>query len=217
MFSPLSLLFYGILYRCKEKCNSTQNVPYLSQLGIRHAHGPMVQVPTCCMETMTHKNQSNMSSCLQCYHLSKWPNCFPDTCGGLTSWPPRCTTDASSRTRPIIIYPSPYLMIALVTQSGGVSPTTPALSITYASAPVQVPFPQLSPPVHHYHPTPPSPCTLGQQVTTYRLVLLSCTTMCSYCFDHSQLVHYCLRLLIVSQPLLFWHPYCDYIRLLLVV
>ena len=45
-FSPLSLLFYGILYRCKWECNSTQNAPYLSWLGIQHVLSPMVWVPT---------------------------------------------------------------------------------------------------------------------------------------------------------------------------
>src|SRR5216683_3755050 len=45
-FSPLSPLFYSVLYGCKWKCNSTQNAPYLSWLSIRHAHGPTVQVPT---------------------------------------------------------------------------------------------------------------------------------------------------------------------------
>src|SRR6266853_4092951 len=45
-FSPLSPLFYSVLYRCKEKCNSMQNVPYLSWLGIQHAHGLTVWVPT---------------------------------------------------------------------------------------------------------------------------------------------------------------------------
>ncbi len=45
-FSPLSLLFYGVLYGCKWECNSTQNAPYLSWLGIRHVLGPTVRVPT---------------------------------------------------------------------------------------------------------------------------------------------------------------------------
>ena len=68
------------------------------------------------------------------------------------------------------MYPSPYLMIALVTQSGGVSPTMPASSMTHASVPVPVAFPQLSLPICHYLSTPPSPCALGQQVTTYHLI-----------------------------------------------
>ncbi len=72
-------------------------------------------------------------------------------------------------------------MIASVTQSGGVSPTMPVLSMTRASVPALVPFPQLSPLVHRYHPTLPSPCTLGQQVTTYCPILLSRTTLCPYC------------------------------------
>ncbi len=46
MFSPLSPLFYGVLYGCKWECNSTQNAPYLSQLSIWHVLGPTVWVPT---------------------------------------------------------------------------------------------------------------------------------------------------------------------------
>ena len=68
------------------------------------------------------------------------------------------------------MYPSLHLVTALVTQSGGVSPTTLALSMTHASVLVLVAFPQLSPLIHRYLPTPPSSYTLGQQVTTYYLV-----------------------------------------------
>src|SRR5216683_6243624 len=45
-FSPLSPLFYGVLYGCKWECNSTQNAPYLSWLSIWHVLGLTVQVPT---------------------------------------------------------------------------------------------------------------------------------------------------------------------------
>ncbi len=79
------------------------------------------------------------------------------------------------------MYPSPYLVIAPVTQSGSVSPTTPALSMTHASILTPVPFPQLSPLIHHYHPTLPSPCALGQQVTVYHPILLSYTASSPYC------------------------------------
>jgi len=51
----------------------------------------------------------------------------------------------------------------------------PALSMTRASAPVPVPFPQLSPHVPSYRPITPNPCALGQQVTAVlsRLIVLS--------------------------------------------
>jgi len=49
---------------------------------------------------------------------------------------------------------------------------TPILSITPVSVPAPVPFPQLSPLVHSYHPITPSPYTLGQQVIAYCPVLL---------------------------------------------
>ena len=59
--------------------------------------------------------------------------------------------------------------------NGGANPMTPALSMTYASAPVLVPFLQLSPHVHSYQPITPSPCALGQQVTAVlsRLIVSS--------------------------------------------
>ncbi len=72
-------------------------------------------------------------------------------------------------------------MTALVMLSGGVSPTTCALSMTYASVLAPVPFPQLSPLVHHYHPIIPSPCALGKQVIVYRPVLLFYATSYPYC------------------------------------
>ena len=51
--------------------------------------------------------------------------------------------------------------------------------MTHASALAPVPFPQLSPPVRHYHPTLPSPCALGQQVTALlSRALLSCLSYC---------------------------------------
>ncbi len=60
-------------------------------------------------------------------------------------------------------------MTVLVTQSGGVNPTMPVLSMTYASVLVPVAFPQSSLPIHHYLSTLPSPYALGQQVTAYQL------------------------------------------------
>ena len=51
----------------------------------------------------------------------------------------------------------------------------PALSMTRASVPVPVPFPQLSPHARSYRPIIPSPCALGQQVITLlsRLIVLA--------------------------------------------
>ncbi len=63
-------------------------------------------------------------------------------------------------------------MTAPVTQNGSVNCITPILSITPVSVPAPVPFPQLSPLVHSYHPITPSPYTLGQQVIAYCPVLL---------------------------------------------
>jgi len=62
---------------------------------------------------------------------------------------------------------------------------TPALSMTHASAPAPVPFPQLSPHVPSYPPITPSPCALGQQVIACYLVLLSCRASCTTYPDHS--------------------------------
>ena len=75
-------------------------------------------------------------------------------------------------------------MIAPVMQSGSVNLTMPVLSITHVSVPVLAAFPRLSPLVHCYHPTPPSPCALGQQVTIYCLgyCLMS---LLSLLFSHS--------------------------------
>ncbi len=119
------------------------------------------------------------------------------------------------------MYPLPLPVTAPVMQSGSVNPTMPVLSMTHVSALVLVASPWLSPLVHHYRLTPPSPCTLGQQVTAYclgyRLV-----SLLSLLFGHSWLVHYCLGLLIVSIVLKKSlvssdDSYCAYICLLLVV
>ncbi len=150
-----------------------------------------------------------------CYHLSKRPNCFPGICDGLMSWWPRCTTDAMSETWPIIMYPPFLLMTAPVTQSGSVNPTTPVLFMTHASAPAPVPFPQLSPLVRRYHPTLPSPYTLGQQVTAYHPILLSYTTSSPYCLVIASLYTivldfllscslYCSGILIVITYTYYW-------------
>ncbi len=67
-------------------------------------------------------------------------------------------------------------MSAVVLLNGSASPMTPALSMTHASVPVLVPFPQLSPHIPSYHPITPSPCTLGQQVIALlsRLIVSLC-------------------------------------------
>src|SRR5712671_2633295 len=123
---------------------------------------------------------------MTCYRPSKQLNCFRGTCSGLGTWRPRCTRGALLRTRHVV--PLPFLsLIALVTVSlsGAASPMTPALSTTHASAPVLVPFPQLSPHVPSYRPITPNPCTLGQQVT----IVLSCSIVSSHLVyfypDHS--------------------------------
>src|SRR5712671_5146923 len=95
-----------------------------------------------------------------CYHLSKGTNCSPGICDGLMSWQPRCTTNASSGTRHVVMYLSLRLVTAPVTQSGSVSLTMHALSMTHVSALVPVASPQLSPLVCCYLPTLSSPCTL---------------------------------------------------------
>src|SRR6266851_211849 len=59
-----------------------------------------------------------------CYHLSKRPNCSPDTCGGRTSWLLRCTKGTSSRIRHIVLFPLLHLAIVLVTQNGSASPSS---------------------------------------------------------------------------------------------
>ncbi|SRR6266851_3683539 len=107
-----------------------------------------------------------------CYCLSKRMNCSPGTCSGLVTWQPRCTADASSGTRHAILVLIPYLVSVLVTQNGSVNRITPVSYMTPVSALAPVPFPQLSLPVCSYHPITPNPCALGQQVTTYHLVLL---------------------------------------------
>jgi len=114
------------------------------------------------------------AACLMpCYHLGKRPNCSHGTCSGLVTWRTRCTTDTLSRTRHIVL--TLILTItasAIVLLNGGASPMMPALSMTHASVPVPVPFPQLSPHIRSYCPITPNPCSLGQQVTTCYLVLL---------------------------------------------
>src|SRR6266851_718566 len=132
-----------------------------------------------------------------CYRLSKQPNCSHGTCSGLGTWRPRCTKGASSRTRRVV--PSPSLsLIALVTAplSGVANPMTPASSTTRASAPVPVPFPQLSPHVPSYRPITPNPCALGQQVT---VILSPCAL--SYCFVSPRVL---LPRIIVSAYTIFW-------------
>ncbi len=114
---------------------------------------------------------------IQCYRLSKRPNCFCGTCSGLRTWRPRCTKDASTGTRHVVLSP-PLSLIAHVIALliGGASPITPASSMSPVSAQVPVPFPQLSPHVPSYRPITPNPCALGQQVTALlsRLIVSSC-------------------------------------------
>src|SRR6266851_3216248 len=122
----------------------------------------------------------------RCYRLSKQLNCFHGTCSGLRTWRPRCTEDASSGTRHVVLLPPLSLITrAIVLLNGGVNPMTPALSMTHASVPVPVPFPQLSLPVHSYPPITPSPCTLGQQVITSLSRLLFSLASCTYRQDNS--------------------------------
>ncbi len=89
------------------------------------------------------------------------------------TWRPRCTEDTSSGTRHVILSPLLSLIThVIVLLNGGANPMTPALSMTHASVPVPVPFPQLSPHVRSYRPIIPSPCTLGQQVIVLLLQLI---------------------------------------------
>src|SRR6266851_316272 len=114
-----------------------------------------------------------------------WPNCSHDTCSGLVTWQMRCTTDALSGTRHVVpTLPLLLIVSVVVLLNGGVSPMTPALSMTHASVPVLVPFPQLSPYVRSYRPIIPSPCALGQQVIVLLSRLLSCRALCPYRPDH---------------------------------
>ncbi len=93
------------------------------------------------------------------------PNCFHGTYSGLGTWWARCTKDASSGTRCVVLTPSLSLIAHVTAQLiGGVNPMTPVSYMTRASAPVPVPFPQLSPHIPSYRPITPSPCALGQQV-----------------------------------------------------
>jgi len=100
-------------------------------------------------------------------------------------WQLRCTADALSRTRHIVLITLPYLVSVSVTQNGGVNCITPVLSMTPVSVLAPVPFPQLSPHVCSYRPITPSPCALGQRVIAYHLILLSYPTLCPYHSDHS--------------------------------
>src|SRR6266851_8336431 len=89
-------------------------------------------------------------------------------------WWPRCTADALSGTRHIILTPLPLLAIVIAPSSGGVNHITPVLSMTLVSVQIPVPFPHVNPHVPSYCPITPNPCTLGQQVTILlsRLIVL---------------------------------------------
>src|SRR5216683_3440301 len=105
------------------------------------------------------------------------PNCFRGTCSGLGTWRAKCTEDASSGTRRVVLTPSLSLIAPVTVRlSGGVNPMTPVSYMTRASVPVLVPFPQLSPHVPSYCPITPNPCALGQQVTIIlsRLIVSPC-------------------------------------------
>jgi len=116
-----------------------------------------------------------------CYCLSMRLNCSHGTCSGLVTWQMRCTAGALSRTRHVV----PTLPLTLITSvvvllNGSASPMTPALSMTHASVPVPVPFPQLSPHICSYRPIIPNPYALGQQVTavlSYLIVLLQLVSL----------------------------------------
>src|SRR5216683_3570930 len=123
---------------------------------------------------------------VHCYRLSKRPNCFRGTCSGLGTWRPRCTKGALSGTRHVIPFPL-LSLITLVTvhPNGGVNPMVLALSMTHASVPVLVPFPQLSPHVPSYCPIIPNPCALGQQVTAMLSHLIVSSRLMYFYPDHS--------------------------------
>src|SRR5712671_4839923 len=76
--------------------------------------------------------------------------------------------------RRTVTFPSSYCPCDCATE-WRCKPMTPALSMTHASTPAPVPFPQLSPHVPSYRPISPSPCALGQQVIALlsRLIVLS--------------------------------------------
>ena len=102
-----------------------------------------------------------------CYRLSTRQNCSCGTCSGLVTWRKRCTTDALSGTRHVVLPPMPPLIvIAVVWLNGGVNPMTPVSYMTRASVQNLAHFPQLSLPALSYPPIIPSPCALGQQVIT---------------------------------------------------
>src|SRR6266851_1351453 len=113
-----------------------------------------------------------------CYRLSMWQNYSRGICSGLETWRTRCTTDTSSGMRHIVLNP-PLLLIALVTVllNGGASYITPALSMTHASVPVPVPFPQLSLHVCSYRPIPSQSLCFGSAGDR---VLLSYHASCPY-------------------------------------
>ncbi len=135
-----------------------------------------VEIDSCLTGAARCRHPKTFTSEFKCYCLGKQPNCSRGTCSGLVTWRTRCTADALSGTRHIV----PTLILtpttsAVVLLNVGASPMMPALSMTHASVPVLVPFPQLSPHVHSYCPIIPNPCTLGQQVITMlsRLIVLS--------------------------------------------
>src|SRR5713101_6229451 len=87
--------------------------------------------------------QSTFACSIWCHCLGKRPNCSHGTCSGFVTWQTRCTADALSGTRHVV----PTLLLTLIASvvvllNGGVSPMTPALSMTHASVLVPVPFPQ---------------------------------------------------------------------------
>ncbi len=149
-----------------------------------------------------------LSEGMSCYCLSKRPNCFHGTCSGLGTWRPRCTEDALSGTQHVVPPPS-LSLIARVTAllTGAASPMVPVSSTTRASAPVPVPFPQLSPHVPSYRPITPNPCALGQQVTVVLSRLIS-----SYCLVSP---HVSIPRIIVSTYTIFWDMLLFYGYLLL--
>ena len=170
MHNSLRIIPIIINWANETACNVVTNATFFLPMGSKSFCGSVTVVDPFC-------NCNLKPGCVvtTCYRLSKRPNCFRGTCSGLGTWQPRCTRGASSGMRHVVPLPS-LSLTALVTASlsGAASPMMPALSMTRASAPVPVPFPQLSPHVPSYHPIIPSPCALGQQVIALlsRLIVL---------------------------------------------
>src|SRR5712671_4651517 len=114
------------------------------------------------------------------------PNCFRGTCSGLGTWRPRCTSGVSSGTRRVVLTPSLSLIAHVIAPlRGAANHMGLAFSMTHASAPAPVPFPQLSPRVLSYRPITPNPCALGQQVTVVLSRVIVLPRLVYFYPDHS--------------------------------